>query len=78
MATTLAKRQHYRLRGKSSICRKKSHSACKKHKSCKNTRRSLKRKQFCRRKTNMRIQMGGKCGNNCNGRKTGADCNSCP
>ena len=54
MATTLAQRKAYRIRGKSSMCRKKGFSACKKQKNCKNTRRSAKRKQYCRRKTNAR------------------------
>ena len=52
MATTLTQRKAYRLRVKRSVCRKKGFSACKKQQSCKNTRRSAKRKQYCRRKSN--------------------------
>ena len=33
MATTLAQRKSYRMRVKSSVCRKKGFSACKKRKS---------------------------------------------
>ena len=50
--TTLAQRQYYRKRVKGSMCTKKSAKQCRRIKSCKNTRRSSKRINFCRKRTN--------------------------
>ncbi len=51
-ATTLSQRQYYRKRVKGSMCRKKTAKQCRTIKSCKNTRRSAKRGNFCRKRTN--------------------------
>ncbi len=59
MATTLSQRRYYRKRVKGSMCTGKSAKSCRKIKSCKNTRRSAKRRNFCRKKTNTRRQRGG-------------------
>ena len=54
--TTLAQRQYYRKRVKGSMCTNKSTKACRKIKSCKNTRRTAKRSNFCRKRTNTRMK----------------------
>lgn len=59
MATTLSQRRYYRKRVKGSMCTGKSAKSCRKIKSCKNTRRSSKRRNFCRKKSNTRRQHGG-------------------
>ena len=60
MATTLAQRQYYRKRVKGSMCHKKAPKPCRKIKSCRMTKGSVKRSHFCRKKTNTRRQRGGK------------------
>lgn len=54
MATTLSQRQYYRKRVKGSMCSRKSVKACRSMKSCKNTRRTAKRGNFCRKRKNTR------------------------
>ena len=54
MATTLSARRYYRKRVKGSMCSGKSAKSCRKIKSCKNTRRSGKRREFCRKRHNTR------------------------
>ncbi len=51
-STTLSQRQYYRKRVKGSMCARKSAKQCRTMKSCKNTRRSAKRSNFCRKRTN--------------------------
>ena len=54
MATTLSARRYYRKRVKGSMCTGKPAKSCRKMKSCKNTKRSAKRRNFCRKRTNTR------------------------
>ena len=54
MATTLSQRRYYRKRVKGSMCTGKPAGSCRKMKSCKNTRRSSKRRNFCRKRSNTR------------------------
>ena len=54
MATTLSARRYYRKRVKGSMCSGKAAKSCRKIKSCKNTRRTGKRRGFCRKRTNTR------------------------
>ncbi len=54
MATTLSARRYYRKRVKGSMCSGKSAKSCRKIKSCKNTKRSSKRHNYCRKRTNTR------------------------
>ena len=51
-ATTLYQRQYYRKRVNGSMCARKTAKQCRRIKSCKNTRRSAKRGNFCRKRTN--------------------------
>ena len=50
--TTYSQRQYYRTR--ISMCKGKAAKPCRKIKSCFNTRRTAKRQNFCRKKTNTR------------------------
>ncbi len=52
MATTLSARRYYRKRVKGSMCTGKAAKSCRKIKSCKNTKRSNKRRNFCRKRHN--------------------------
>ena len=54
MATTLSARKYYRKRVKGSMCTGKAAKSCRKIKSCKNTKRSAKRREFCRKRKNTR------------------------
>ena len=54
MATTLSQRRYYRKRVKGSMCTGQPAGSCRKMKSCKNTRRSSKRRNFCRKRSNTR------------------------
>lgn len=54
MATTLSARRYYRKRVKGSMCTGKAAKSCRKIKSCKNTKRSAKRREFCRKRKNTR------------------------
>lgn len=45
----------YRKRVKNSTCRGKGYSKCKKMPACKNTRRTNKMKQYCRKKRNQNL-----------------------
>ena len=48
-STTLAKRRIYRKRTSRSLCRTKKAKPCPRVKGCKMTRRTAKRKSYCRK-----------------------------
>ena len=59
MTTTLEKRRSYRRRTMRSICRKKTGKKCLRVKGCKPTRKTMKRKSYCRKSKKHVVRGGG-------------------
>ena len=59
MSTSLVKRRSYRRRTERSICRKKTGKKCMRLKGCKQTRKTMKRKSYCRKLKKHVVTGGG-------------------
>jgi len=59
MSNSLAKRRSYRNRTARSLCRKKTSKKCLKVKGCKMTRKTAKRKSYCRKSRKHMVRGGG-------------------
>ena len=59
MTTSLEKRRSYRRRTARSICRKKTGKKCLRVKGCKQTRKTMKRKSYCRKLKKHVVMRGG-------------------
>jgi hypothetical protein len=59
MTTSLEKRRSYRRRTMNSMCRKKTGKKCLRVKGCKQTRKTMKRKSYCRKSKKHVVMMGG-------------------
>ena len=55
MSTSLEKRQAYRRRTNRSLCKKKRSEKCTRVKGCKMTRKTAKRRSYCRKSRKHRV-----------------------